>query len=218
MGRIVIDPITRISGFLETKVKVDKNIITDAETSGLLFRGFEKMLKSRAPLDAIFFTERICGICSTAHAVASASALENALNIEVSLNDSYVRDLIHGFEFIQNHIRHFYNFTVPSYVKMPKINPLYSNQYSDYRMPERINDKISEHYLKSLEFGRLAHEGSAVLSGKAPHTHGIFAGGVTVNLDSYKIVKIKSIISKLKDFISTFMIDDMYTISPYYNN
>lgn len=218
MGRIVIDPVTRISGFLETKVKVDKNIIADAETSGLLFRGFEKMLKSRAPLDAIFFTERICGICSTAHAVASASALENALNIEVSLNDSYVRDLIHGFEFIQNHIRHFYNFTVPSYVKMPKINPLYSNQYSDYRMPERINDKISEHYLKSLEFGRLAHEGSAVLSGKAPHTHGIFAGGVTVNLDSYKIVKIKSIISKLKDFISTFMVDDMYTISSYYKD
>ena len=61
---ITIDPITRISGFLETKVKVEESVIVDAKTSGLLFRGFEKMLKSRNPLDAVYFTERICGICS----------------------------------------------------------------------------------------------------------------------------------------------------------
>ncbi|MCS4453963.1 hypothetical protein JTT01_01425 [Clostridium botulinum] len=43
MGKIItIDPITRISGFLEIKVKVEDNIIVDGETSGLLFRGFEK--------------------------------------------------------------------------------------------------------------------------------------------------------------------------------
>ncbi len=82
MGKtITIDPITRISGFLEIKVKVEDNIIVDGKTSGLLFRGFEKMLEGRPPLDAIYFTERICGICSTAHAMTSTLALENALNI-----------------------------------------------------------------------------------------------------------------------------------------
>lgn len=92
MGKIItIDPITRISGFLEIKVKVEDNIIVDGETSGLLFRGFEKMLEGRPPLDSIYFTERICGICSTAHATASTLALENALNITPSINDIYKR-------------------------------------------------------------------------------------------------------------------------------
>lgn len=213
---IVIDPITRISGFLETKVKVEKNVIVDAQTSGLLFRGFEKMLKSRQPLDAVYFTERICGICSTAHAVASTMALEDALKISISLNDSYIRDLMHGFEFIQNHIRHFYNMTVPSYVRMPDINPLHSKQYDDYRLPDNLNKKISDDYIESIKYSRLAHEGLAVLGGKAPHNHGIFVGGVTVNIDSYKLVKVKSIISQIKEFVNNTMIEDMNILSEYY--
>lgn len=215
---ITIDPITRISGFLETKVEVEGNVIVNAQTSGLLFRGFEKMLKSRQPLDATYFTERICGICSTAHAVASTMALEDALNIQVSINDSYVRNLMHGFEFMQNHLRQFYNLTVPSYVKLPDIKPLYSEQYKDYRLPKQLNKRISEHYIDSIKYSRLAHEGLAVLGGKAPHAHGIFVGGVTVNMDSYKLSKVKSIISMIKKFINNFMVEDVYTIAKYYSN
>lgn len=215
--KIVIDPITRISGFLETKVEVYDNTITNAETSGLLFRGFEKMLKSRQPLDAVYFTERICGICSTAHAVASTMALEDALKIQVDLNDLYMRDLIHGFEFIQNHLRQFYNLTVPSYVKMPEINPLYSNQYNDYRLPKDKNEIIANNSIESIKYSRLAHEGLAVLGGKAPHSHGIFVGGVTVNIDSYKLEKVKSIIAQLKEFIN-IMLEDIDTISKYYED
>ncbi|WP_234123608.1 nickel-dependent hydrogenase large subunit [Clostridium hydrogenum] len=216
--KIVIDPITRISGFLETKVQVEENIITNAETSGLLFRGFEKMLKSRQPLDAVYFTQRICGICSTAHAVASSLALEDALKVTISLNDQYMRDLMHGFELMQNYLRHFYNLTVPSYVKMPDINPLYSNQYSEYRIPKAENEKIANHSLESIKYSRLAHEGLAVLGGKAPHAHGIFVGGVTVNIDAYKLEKIKSIISELKEFINNIMLEDMQSISKYYSD
>ncbi|OAA87298.1 nickel-dependent hydrogenase large subunit [Clostridium ljungdahlii] len=214
--KITIDPITRISGFLETKVQVEKNIIVDAETSGLLFRGFEKMLKNRQPLDAVYFTERICGICSTAHATAAAAALEDALKIKISLNDSYMRNLIHGFEFIQNHIRHFYNLTIPSYVKMPDVNPLSSDQYEDYRLPYNLNKKISEDYIESIKYSRLAHEGLATLGGKAPHNHGIFVGGVTINIDSYKLTKVKSIISQINKFVSSVMLEDVNIISKYY--
>ena len=52
---------------------IDHNIVTDARTEGLLFRGFEKMLEGRNPFDAVYFTQRICGICSTAHSIASSS-------------------------------------------------------------------------------------------------------------------------------------------------
>ncbi|MCX7746571.1 MAG: nickel-dependent hydrogenase large subunit, partial [Clostridia bacterium] len=65
---IIINPVTRISGFLEIEVQVDNGIVVEAKTKGFLFRGFEKMLLGRSPFDVVYFTERICGICSTAHA------------------------------------------------------------------------------------------------------------------------------------------------------
>lgn len=215
---IIIDPVTRISGFLDISTEVENNIVVNAKTSGLLFRGFEKMLKGRSPLDAIYFTERICGICSTSHGLASSLALENALKITIDINDQYIRDLIHGFEIMQNHLRQFYFFTLPDYVKLPDINPVSPQEYTDYRLPEELNKRLSDHYIKSVLYSRLAHEGVAVLGGKAPHNHGIFLGGITVNIDAYKLEKVKSIIAQIKDFIEMYMLEDMNIISKYYQD
>ncbi|PRR78524.1 Periplasmic [NiFeSe] hydrogenase large subunit [Clostridium liquoris] len=212
---ITIDPITRMSGFLEITAKVEGNLVIDASTSGLLFRGFEKMLRGRSPLDAIYFTERICGICSTAHGMASTLALEDALKVFPNENDKYIRDILHGFEFLQNHIRHFYLYVIPSYVKLPDIHPISPQDSKDFRLPNHLNERISKNYIKAIEYSRLAHEGLAVLGGKAPHNHGIFVGGVTVNIDAYKLEKVKSIISKIKEF-SNVMLEDAYIIAKYY--
>ncbi|MDV4150229.1 nickel-dependent hydrogenase large subunit [Clostridium sp. AL.422] len=214
--RITIDPVTRISGFLEVKAEVEKDIIVKANASGLLFRGFEEMLKGRPALDAIYFTERICGICSAAHSMASTLALEDALNIQGSLNDSYIRDIMHGFEFIQNHLRHFYLLSIPSYVRISSVKLAGNSQYNDFRLPQKISNIIEEHYIKSIELSRLAHEGLAVLGGKAPHNHGIFVGGVTVNIDSYKLEKVKSILRKINNFVSNEMVEDVEIIARYY--
>jgi hydrogenase large subunit len=217
MGKIfTIDPITRISGFLEIRAEVEENTIVNANASGLLFRGFEKMLKSRAPLDAVYFTERICGICSTAHAMASSLALEDALKITVSLNDNYLRDIMHGFEFVQNHLRHFYLLTVPSYVKISSIKLVGDQEYNDFRLPEELNRRIQEHYVSSIDFSRLAHEGLATLGGKAPHSHGIFVGGATVNIDAYKLEKVKAIIKSIKAFVKDVMKEDVEIIARFY--
>ncbi len=216
MAEIIIDPITRMSGMLEIKAETQQNRITDAQARGLLFRGFEQMLSGRPPLDAVFFTERICGICSAAHSYASSLALEDALQISPNQNDKYIREIIHGFEYIQNHLRHFYIMIFPSFVKLTNLPVANVTQFSDFRIPEEINRRLEEHYANSYEFGMLAHEGQAVLAGKAPHNHGIFAGGVTTNLTAYKIEKVKSIINRLYHFVSTVMIEDTETIAYYY--
>lgn len=217
MGRkITINPITRISGFLEIEVEVEQNVIINAKSSGMLFRGFEKMLKRRPPLDAIYFTERICGICSTAHSMASTLALEDVLNVSPNENGRVIRDYMHGCEFLQNHLRHFYQYTLPDFVRGPEISPLYTNAHNDYRLPEELNKELSKHYIEALEYSRLAHEMLAELGGKAPHTHGIFVGGVTVNLDAEKWIKIKSILFKIKEFVNAKMIPDVYIIAKYY--
>ncbi|QUH26397.1 nickel-dependent hydrogenase large subunit [Serpentinicella alkaliphila] len=217
-SKITINPITRISGFLEIQVEVEKNQIIDAKSSGMLFRGFEKMLRGRPPLDAIYFTERICGICSTAHSMGSTLALEDILDIRPDENDKMIRDFMHGCEFVQNHLRHFYQYTFPDFVRGPDIQPLFNVTHNDYRLPEELNRELSRNYLESIEYSRLAHEMLAVLGGKAPHTHGIFVGGVTVNLEAAKWIKIKSILSSIREFVVARMIPDVYTIAKYYSD
>lgn len=216
MVKVTVNPITRISGFLEIEVTVENRRIVDAQSSGMLFRGFEKMLRGRPPLDAIYFTERICGICSTAHSMASTLALEDALDIEPNENDKMIRDFVHGCEFLQNHIRHFYQYTLPDYINGPEINPLMNNNNPDLRLPSAVNVRLVKHYLDSTKYSRLAHEMLAELAGKAPHNHGIFVGGITVNLDSDKWIKVRSILDDIHSFAKGIMLDDVYTLAYYY--
>lgn len=216
--KIIINPMTRISGFMEIEAYVENNIIVDAICSGMLFRGFEKILIGRAPFDAIYLTERICGICSAAHSVASATANEDALNILPNLNGGIIRQIIHGCEYLQNHIRHFYQYTLPDYVDGPKLNPVYTESHVDYRLPKKINERLSEHYVEATKFSRAAHRAVAILGGKAPHNHGVFVGGSTVNLDSSKMVELKGTLYEIKEFVRNVMLEDVYTIAAYYRD
>ena len=85
MTRITIDPITRIEGHLRIDCEVDGGKVTKAWSSGQMWRGIELILKDRDPRDAWIFTQRICGVCTTVHAITSVRAVENALALEILL-------------------------------------------------------------------------------------------------------------------------------------
>lgn len=214
--KVIVNPITRISGYLQIEVEIENNVVVDAKSQGMMFRGFEKMLKGRVPTDAIYFTERICGICSTAHGLVSARALENALNVIPSLNERILRDIMHSSEFIQNHLRHFYQFVLPDYVGNIGVDPVFTVENKDYRIPEKESERLREDYFLSIEVSKKAHQLLAILGGKAPHTHGVFVGGVTSTLNAEKVLEAQGIVAELIDFIENRMIDDVNTIGKYY--
>lgn len=62
MHTIVIDPITRIEGHLKIEATVENGVVKETKCSGVLFRGFEMLLKGRDPRDAPHLTQRICGV------------------------------------------------------------------------------------------------------------------------------------------------------------
>lgn len=109
MARITIDPITRIEGHLKIEVEVTDNKVTDAWSSGTLFRGIETILKGRDPNDAWLFTQRVCGVCTYVHGEASVRSVENALNISIPTNARIVRNLLMGSQFVHDHLIHFYH-------------------------------------------------------------------------------------------------------------
>lgn len=109
MTRIVVDPITRIEGHLRVEAVVENGVITDAFSSGTMVRGLEKILIGRDPRDAWAFTERVCGVCTTVHALTSVRAVEDALGISVPPTAELIRNIMMAAQQVQDHIIHFYH-------------------------------------------------------------------------------------------------------------
>ena len=107
--RVVVDPITRIEGHLRIEAQADNGRITNAWATSTQFRGIEIIMQGRDPRDAWAFTQRICGVCTVVHAVASCRAVEDALGIRIPPNANLIRNLVHGMQFIQDHVIHFYH-------------------------------------------------------------------------------------------------------------
>jgi Ni,Fe-hydrogenase I large subunit len=109
MTRIVIDPVTRIEGHLRIEVELDaNNTVTDAWSSGTLWRGLEEILKGRYPQDAPLLSQRICGVCTYSHYEAATLALEHAYGVSAPKNARIIRNLIKAAQWLHDHPMHFY--------------------------------------------------------------------------------------------------------------
>jgi hydrogenase large subunit len=107
---------TRIEGHLRIDCEVDGGKVTKAWSSGQMWRGIELILQGRDPRDAWVFAQRICGVCTTVHAITSVRAVENALDLEVPLNAQYIRNMIIAAHAIHDHIVHFYHLSALDWV------------------------------------------------------------------------------------------------------
>ena len=108
--RVVVDPVTRIEGHLRVEAMLDeRGVVKDAMSSGTMWRGLEVILKGRDPRDAWAFCERICGVCTTVHALASVRSVENALAIKIPQNAEIIRNIMFLTQMVQDHVIHFYH-------------------------------------------------------------------------------------------------------------
>lgn len=164
MARITIDPITRIEGHLRIDCEVDGGKVTKAWSSGQMWRGIELILKDRDPRDAWAFTQRICGVCTTVHAITSVRAVENALGLEVPLNAQYIRNMIITAHGVHDHIVHFYHLAALDWVDIvsalkgdPEATAKLGASLSDYKMNSvpairAVRDKLTR-FVESGQLG-----------------------------------------------------------------
>ena len=83
-----------------------------------MWRGIEVILQGRDPRDAWAFCERICGVCTTVHALASVRAVENALGITIPKNAEIIRNIMELTQYVQDHVIHFYHLHALDWVDM----------------------------------------------------------------------------------------------------
>jgi hydrogenase large subunit len=170
MTRIAIDPITRIEGHLRIEARVENGVVADAWSSSTMFRGMEIVLKDRDPRDAWLFAQRICGVCTTVHALASVRAVEDALDIEIPPNAQLIRNIIAGTQWVQDHVIHFYHLHALDWVDV--VSALKADPRETSRIAVSISPwpKSSPEYFASIQkrVGALAQSGADL---------GLFANG-----------------------------------------
>ena len=169
MTRIVVDPITRIEGHLRIDVEVDGGKVRNSWSSGQMWRGIELILQGRDPREAWLFTQRICGVCTTVHAITSVRAVENALGMEVPLNAQYIRNIILAAHGLHDHVVHFYHLSALDWVDVTsalKADPAKASALAETISPWHRN---SRHEFEAVK----AKLESIVASGQL----GIFTNG-----------------------------------------
>jgi [NiFe] hydrogenase large subunit/hydrogenase large subunit len=167
--KVVVDPITRIEGHLRIEAQAEDGRIANAWATSTQFRGIEIIMEGRDPRDAWAFTQRICGVCTVVHAVASCRAVEDALDITIPPNANIIRNLIHGMQFVQDHVMHFYHLHALDWVDV--VSALSANPADTAGIAKKISPwpNNSETYFAEVQNRLKGFVGSGQL--------GIFANG-----------------------------------------
>ena len=131
--RLIIDPITRIEGHLRIEAEMRDGVIQNAYASGTMVRGLEPILQGRDPRTAWAITQRICGVCTLVHGLASVRAVEDALKITIPRNAELIRNLMIGAQHVQDHVMHFYHLHALDWVDVTSALKADSGIHGRYR-------------------------------------------------------------------------------------
>jgi len=243
--KVDIGPVTRLEGHLSVHTTIEDNTITDARCSGEMFRGFEQILRGRSPLDAQQITQRICGVCPYAHAIASSYAQENAYRLQVPPNGRILHNLIQGANHLYDYLLHFYQLSALDFVDITAIlkytgkdhdlvrvknwveaelasnknfpaAPFLPRLAGNYIADAEINIGALKHYIEAMELQKKANRASAIFGGKFPHATAIFPGGCTQNATIDHIVNYQSLIREVREFYHDKYIPDLVAVAQAY--
>jgi hydrogenase large subunit len=189
----IIDPVTRIEGHLKIKVDIRDGVVSNAWSSGLLYRGFENILAGRDPRDAPTITSRICGVCHAVHRITSVQALENAAGLTPPPDAVRIRNILQGINFVYSHAAHIFVLAGPDYDLYGLVPGLSAGQNTD-----TYNAVLKTAVLPAQ---RLCHEIAAVFGGRTPHHATTVPGGATcvprsgaISLALTKLASLKSLV------------------------
>ncbi len=119
--RITIDPITRLEGHGKIEIFLDDSgNVKNAYLQIPELRGFERFCVGRPAEEMPRITQRICGVCPTAHHMASTKALDDLWKVDPPVSAKKIRELFYSIFMLEDHTLHFYYLGGPDFVVGPK--------------------------------------------------------------------------------------------------
>lgn len=188
-------PMNRVEGDLEIRAEILDGVVVDAWSAGMLYRGFENILKGRGPLDGLVITPRICGLCSTSHLLAAARALDSIAGAEVPANGLRIRDLAIAVENIQSDLRQAFLMFAVDYT-----NPFYADlPYYDEAVA-RYQPFAGSAVLAALRATKRLLEIVAIVGGQWPHSSFMVPGGVASIPTTIEIQRCRQLLAEYREY------------------
>ncbi|MBU2485467.1 MAG: nickel-dependent hydrogenase large subunit [Alphaproteobacteria bacterium] len=203
MTRLVVGPFNRVEGDLEVKLDIGDGRVEKAFVVSPLYRGFERMLSGKPPMDALVYAPRICGICSVSQSVAAAMALAEAQGVVMPPNGELSLNLVHATENVADHLTHFYLFFMPDFAR-----DVYTSENWHSVARERFaaikGTAASDVLPARAQFMHLM----GILAGKWPHTLSVQPGGSTRAVSAGEMARMGATLSAFRRFLERTLFGD----------
>ena len=203
MSRLILGPFNRVEGDLEVQLEVHDSRVTEARVCAPMYRGFERMLVGRDPLDALTIAPRICGICSVSQSVAAARALADASGVVMPPNGVHATNMMLACENLADHLAHFYVFFMPDFTR-----EVYAARHWYRQAQRRFAALVGRSAPDSGVHNGLAMAARArwlevlgTLGGKWPHTGAISPGGSSRAIDSAERTRLVARVREMRSFL-----------------
>jgi F420-non-reducing hydrogenase large subunit len=228
MNRITIDPITRLEGHGKIEIFLnDEGNVENAYLQIPELRGFERFCQGRPGEELPRITPRICGVCPTAHHMASAKALDAAFNVEPTSAAKKLRELMYAGYYVYDHTLHFYYLGGPDFIVGPQAPAAERNILG---VISKVGLDIAKEVIKHRSYGQKIIE---ILGGKATHPVSALPGGISKGLSEEERSQIEemakssvkfaqfsleifdNVVLKNKEYLD-LVLSDSYTMKTYY--
>lgn len=199
--RFMVDPITRLEGhgkidiFLDEKGDVERAYMQVPE-----LRGFEVFSIGRPAEDMPQITSRICGVCPTAHHMASTKCLDDLYKVEPTPTGRKIRELVYNTFMLEDHALHFFVLGGPDFIVGPEAPPAERNIVG-------VIGKVGlDAGKKVIATRRRLRELITYFGGKVVHPVLGLPGGVSKGLDPADLPKFKQLAADAVEF-ATWTLD-----------
>lgn len=196
MSRLLVGPFNRVEGDLEVTLDIADGRVTSAQVNATMYRGFEQILQGKAPLDALVYVPRICGICSVSQSVAAARALADLGGVTMPPNGQRATNLILATENLADHLTHFYLFFMPDFAR-----PVYARHRWHAEAVRRFAPETGEQVRAATAARQRWFTLLGTLGGKWPHTQSVEPGGSTRAIDAAERVRLLAKVREFRGFL-----------------
>jgi hydrogenase large subunit len=194
--KLDIEPLTRIEGHLGIHAEADleQKKYVDAYCYSTMFRGIETILKDREPADAIWLTQRVCGVCPTPHGTAAALAVDMCYQAPPPPFAVAIRNMVEISEEVYDGALGCGILEGPDYSEaiVAKLNPDLMAKANSTKAPRAarhgystigdimrgLNPISGSMWRKCLAGSKGGIEMASLMGGKHPHVQTLIPGGV----------------------------------------
>jgi len=195
MKEIVINPITRLEGHGKIIICLDDSgSCKKAYLQVPELRGFEKFAEGRHAEDMPQITSRICGVCPTAHHIASTKTLDDLFKVTPPNPAKKIRELIYNIFMLEDHALHVYFLGGPDFIVGPQAPRAERNVLG---VVGKVGREVA---LKVIEMRKTLRKTNEMLAGRTINPVIGLPGGVSRPVNTNEAQELEKVANEAVEF------------------